>query len=313
MKTEKIIWGLILVFVGSILLLQNFGVINFYWPVLLRFWPVILILIGANMLLSDGSSPTGAIVSVLIAVFALGFIAYKGITTERGEDSRWTYDFDGDRHDRDHDPAPANSNFSEEYKPEVRKAVLNISGGATEYILTDSTNQLFEADINKSFGKYSLRSTMKDSTQVLDFKMAGKSRWNLKNNRGNKANLRLNANPLWDINVQMGAGTTEFDLSPFKVHNLKIEGGAASFNIKLGQPQKVTTVSIETGVSDISISIPSSAACKINSESGLSSNDFEGFTKQADGSFTTSNYKGSTDIIILNLEGGLSNFNVKKY
>jgi len=79
MKTERIIWGIVLLFLGGILLLQNFNVINFEWSVIWRFWPVILILIGANMLFSNSSSVAGGVVSVLITVVVLGFIGYKGI------------------------------------------------------------------------------------------------------------------------------------------------------------------------------------------------------------------------------------------
>ncbi|MBC7913267.1 MAG: hypothetical protein H7Y07_04000 [Pyrinomonadaceae bacterium] len=313
MRTEKIIWGLILVFVGGILLLQNFGVIDFYWQVIFRFWPLVLILIGANLLVSNNDSKTGAIISVLLTVFALGFIAYKGITTKESEDSHWSYDFDDNKGEPDFDNPHKNTTFAEPYKLGTQKAVLNISGGATEYFLTDTTDSLFEASVNKHFGKYSLLSTKKDSSQVLDFKMSGKSKWNFKHDNGNRVHLSLNTYPVWDINVKMGAGTTEFDLTPFKIHNLNIEGGAASFEVKLGNPEKVTTVSIETGVSDIDISIPATAACKINSDSGLSSNDFEGFKKQADGSYTTSNFNKTSNVIILNLEGGLSNFQVSRY
>lgn len=313
MKAEKIIWGLILVFIGGILLLQNFEVIDFYWQVIFRFWPLVLIIIGANLLFSKDDSRTGGIVAVLLTVLALGFIAYKGITTSGTDDSHWSYNFDED--EQADTVRERNNTFSEVYTDDIERAVLNISGGATQYVLDDtaSTSSLFEADVKRNFGNYSLLSTRKDSSQVLNFKMAGKSKWNLKRDNSNEAKLRLNTRPVWDINIEMGAGTTDFDLSPFKVNNVHVKGGAASFDIKVGMPVDTTTVSIETGVSDINISIPTSAACKINTETGLSSNDFEGFVKQSDGSYTTPGFEKATKIIIINFEGGLSNFEVKRY
>lgn len=309
MRTEKIIWGIILVFTGAILLLQNFGVIDFYWQVIFRFWPIVLILIGANLLLSRENSKTGAFISILLTLLALGFITYQGIISTDNEPSDWIFNRDETRSNSD----VTSNMFTEEYNPEIGKAVLNISGGATHYILEDSTSNLFDADVKRHFGKYSLLKTFGDSTQTLNFKMKGNSSWDLSDNKGNRAVLKLNRNPVWDINLEMGAGETDFDLSAFKINNLSIKGGAASFDIKLGEPTQNTYVSVETGVSEIDISVPRTAACKISIESGLSSTDFKGFKKQSDGTYTSENYSESASAIILNLKGGLSKFEVKQY
>ncbi|MCL0092140.1 DUF5668 domain-containing protein [Dehalococcoidia bacterium] len=45
------IWGIILVFVGVVLLLQNFNILPWgLWAMLWQFWPVILIIIGLNII-----------------------------------------------------------------------------------------------------------------------------------------------------------------------------------------------------------------------------------------------------------------------
>jgi hypothetical protein len=168
--------------------------------------------------------------------------------------------------------------------------------------------------VKRRFGKYSLRRTTRGDVSVLDFSMRGKSKWDLDGADGNTAVLKLNAKPLWDLNLKMGAGTADLDLSTFKVNKLSIEGGAASFTVKLGAPVQTTTVDVKTGVSEIKFSIPKEVACKINVQSGLSSNDFEGFEKQADGSYETKDYKNSFDkSIVINLKGGLSDFEVNRY
>lgn len=295
-------------------MLQNLEVVDFNWHVVFRFWPVVLILIGANLLFSRDDSATGSVLSLVLTLLVLGFIAYQGITTRNSQESFWSDgDYDPDDENGPNDSEMSTSLFTEEYRDSAARAILNISGGATQYILKDTTADLFQANVSKSFANYSLVSTTNDSTAVLNFKMKGKSKWKLNDEKGNKAVLKLNTNPIWDINIEMGAGTTRFDLSPFKVKSVHIEGGAASFEIKLGSPLQTTTVSVETGVSEIEIAIPSSAACKINVDSGLSSNDFPDFIKQEDGSFITRNYKEGVKAIILNLEGGLSKFEVTRY
>ncbi len=312
MKTEKIIWGLILVFIGGILLLQNFGVIDFQWLVIWRFWPLILILIGANMLFSRENSRMGAIISVILTVAALAFIGWQGSVNNYDSHPDWLFRYKRDTGDWENRKTRSNT-FSEKYIPGTKYATLNISGGATNYILKDSTSGLFSAVVNSSFGDYSLLKVSKDSSEVLDFKMGGKGDWHMGGRGGNKAVMSLNVNPVWDINVETGAGKSNFDLSVFKIRNISFQGGASTLDLKLGEPQVLSTVNIETGVSTIRIAIPSSAGCQIKTDSGLSSNDFEGFSKQSDDSYITSNFNTASRKIIINLEGGLSKFDVRRY
>ncbi|HEY0054337.1 MAG TPA: DUF5668 domain-containing protein [Pedobacter sp.] len=311
MKTEKIIWGLILVFLGGILLFENLDIINFNWHVIFRFWPVVLILIGANLVFSRDESQSSKIILIVLTMLTIGFITYKGITTESDNGFHWSHN--NDDHDVDNEKRSGSDVFLEEYNDSIKNVVLNISGGATEFILKDSTDNLFQADVDKNFGNYSLLSKSNDSLRTLDFKMKGKTKWEFNKDDTNNAVLKLNNKPVWDVNLEMGAGTANFDFSSFKINKMSLRGGAASFEIKLPAPVNTTTISVETGVSDIEFSIPRSASCKINVKSGLSSNDFDGFTKQADGSYTSENYKEASKTIFINFQGGMSNFEVKRY
>ena len=56
MKTDKIFWGIFLVFIGGIFLLENFDIIDFSWRYIWHFWPVVLILIGVNLLFKNSNS-----------------------------------------------------------------------------------------------------------------------------------------------------------------------------------------------------------------------------------------------------------------
>ena len=74
-----------------------------------------------------------------------------------------------------------------------------------------------------------------------------------------------------------------------------------------------TTVSAETGASKVKISIPKNVACQIKVDSGLSSNDFDGFTKRDENTYQTDNFDDARNKLVINLEGGLSKFEVKRY
>lgn len=311
MKTENVIWGLILVFVGGILLLENFGAIDFYWRSLWQLWPLLLILAGANMLLSGMHSRLGGWFSVLLTIVALAFVFWKGTRYEDEERGRWR---------RPHREAGRmreplqTSVFSEPFLPTVKRARLNISGGATSYRISETTSNLFDASVSARAGRYSLQKVSQDTLEILNFRMNKNRRdWNFDGKVKNEVEIRLHRQPLWDIHLETGAGETDFDLRPFKISNLSIKGGAASFQVKLGEPESVTQVRAEAGVAEISISVPSSVGCRIEVESGLSSKDFEGFTQQADGSYQSPGYRNTAKKINIQLRGGLSDMKVKRY
>jgi hypothetical protein len=310
MKTERIVWGLILIFTGSIFLLENFNQIDFYWSSVWRFWPVIFILIGANMLLSRfGNKSAAPYIIGLITIITLGLIAYQGTHPDNG--ISWL----NFKNDINEDPDEWNNSttFTETYDGS-ENAQLNIQGGATSFRLTDTTSNLFEASIMRQIGRFTLNKSVIDSIEVLNFKMrGGKQSWNLDKMENNETLIQMNNRPVWDIKIEMGVGEAIFDLSNYKVKKLVFEGGAATFEAKLGSQFPLTEVVVETGVANTEIKVPESSGCRIEVDSGLSSKDFIGFIEQSDGTYETSNYGTAANKINISLKGGLSSFEVTKY
>lgn len=316
MKTEKVMWGLILIFIGSVFLLNNFGVINFSWGSVWRFWPIIFILTGANMLFSRLNNSAGSILSVSLTLIALIFIGYQGTRPQTGTGGRsWRFDYkENDKVSKNDADWGTSNTFTEPFTSNISRAELNIKGGATSYKLTDTTSNLFDAEVKQNFGNYALEKTSRDSVEVLTFRMRDrKQKWDMDDMDGNDVRIKLNSKPLWDIDVEMGAGETVFDLSSYKIENLTLKGGAASFKVTLPEPVTTTNVKVETGVAEVVIKVPEASACRITVDTGLSAKDFSGFQKQADGSYQTSNYSTSSKKILINLKGGLSSFEVRRY
>lgn len=67
-------WGLTLILVGIILLLLNLGILpSFNWGMLVRFWPVIIILIGVDILVGR-SDLVSSLVGLFIFTTILGVV-----------------------------------------------------------------------------------------------------------------------------------------------------------------------------------------------------------------------------------------------
>lgn len=314
MNKEKFGWGLILLFIGGVLLLDNLNVIDFYWRSVFHLWPVVLIVIGVNLLVPRRG--IGPLISITVTVIALAFLAYQGTFPPRhswwmGNDRGWGTEepTEGQRHSE-----PSKGVFTHDYDSTVAEAYLDIKGGAVAYEITGHTDKLFHAEASSVFGSHHLETVTKDTVTHLTFSMKSNKKGSWKLNTGeNWANIMLSTHPAWHINLDMGAGSAEFDLTAYNIASLRFKGGAAAFEAKLGMPMKETTILAESGVASIAIEIPKAAACRIVVESGLSSKDFPGFTKQNDGAYVTENYTDTTNKYIINLRGGLSAFTVKRY
>ncbi|WP_293313364.1 LiaF transmembrane domain-containing protein [Pedobacter sp. UBA5917] len=331
MKLDRLIWGIILLFIGGVLLLENFGVINFYWRNVWSFWPIFLIIAGLNILFNRNNSQTGSIISIGVLVVALSFLFYRG--QQVPEHGYWwgnhfkkdiDVNIDHNDGDDDNDNDDDNNNKDSSYhqlkltEPFVaadnaKKTVLNISGGGISFNLDGETAALIDADIKKKRGNFSLKKLVTDSATVLTFSMDDKKgKWNFGDN-GNDVNFKLNKEATWNVLMKLGAGEANFDFSPYKVRTFRFDGGAAALDIKIGDLLPITDVVVKSGVADVKIKVPNGSGCRIKTKTGLSAKDFDGFEKLSDGVYETSNYKTSTKKIFISLDGGLSNFEVSRY
>ncbi len=324
MKFERIIWGVLLLFIGGVLLLENLGVIQFYWRNVWGFWPVFLIIAGINLLLNRNGSQTGSMISLCILVIALGFLFVKGQQKpiNGGFWSAWK-DRKIERFQDIEDVIEENEgvggmHFAETYLPSdsTKKAVLNISGGGVSFDLDNSTDSLFEANVDRKKGLFSLTKNSTDSVNTLTFKMGdnkkGKNSWKF-NSAGNNVKISLNRNPEWALNLSVGAGELDFDLKDYKVRTLNFDGGAADVKLVIGDSLPIADVNVKTGVANVEIKVPSASGCRISTHTGLAAKDFKGFTKISDGIYETPNYKSSKNKVFIKLDGGLSNFDVDTY
>jgi hypothetical protein len=347
MRNDKLIPGLILVMIGIVILLDNLGYIDFYWDSAWHLWPLVLIIAGISLVFGHARSAFATVIKVvvIIGVFVFVMVRYGGLGPRIGIHDKYSYW----RHDRDHDnddsddnnddngnnnsdddndtsdsrgivKVEGNSNFNLPYTADAKYAELNINGGGSEYVLNDTTNQFFKADTKERWGKYEFWHHNDGQNYVLNFEMNGKHGIHLdmhgdNHDDANQAVIKLNPNPIWDVNVETGASSVNFDLSKFKIRNVKINGGAASFDVKLGQPLETTSVHVSTGAASVNMSIPKNAACKVSISGFLSSDNLtdSGFQKIDNGDYETPGFDAAKNKIYMDVSGGMASFSVKRY
>ena len=319
---DRIMWSLFLCFIGVIILLDNFHIINFYWWHIFKFWPVALIITGFTMALNRNGSQLGSKISLVVLVASLAIFFVKGQNNSFGLNCSWGTISENDLKeelDDDDDRKTVIQDFKEPFKPgdSAKLAVLNLNGGNGYYKLETATSNLFDAEVIKksSFGTFGLTKLSTDNTTNLTFKLKEgdpkNKRYNL--NKKNRIELKLNEKPVWMLNLNMGVGDIDFDLKKFKIREVNFNGGAAKFEVKIGDLLPVTDVNINSGIAKISISVPQTLGCQINTHMGLSVKNFKGFTKVGDNLYQTAGFKSASRKVFVNLDGGLSAFEVERY
>lgn len=313
MKADRIMWGIVLLFIGGVLLLENFGMIDFYWSSVWRFWPIFLIIAGINILFSKSKSQLAGIVSIAILVITLLFLFFKG---QREPGRRQVLsDQSGESHKRNmpEGKVMGEQRLSIPYHADsvAKKTVLNISGAGTSFDLKGVTDSLITVVSNQNDEPFLLINNLStDSITTLNLKPKGKGEWNP---GGGDVEVSLNTKPNWEIYVKIGAGTFDFDLKDYKVRTFNFDGGAAALELKVGNLLPITDVNVKTGMADVKINIPLGSGCQIRAKTGLSSKEFTGFTKLSDHIYETPNYKDAKNKIFINFDGGLSSFEVDRY
>jgi hypothetical protein len=307
MKFDRIIWGVLLLFIGGVLLLENFNVINFYWGYLWDFWPMILIILGVNFIFSKNKQ-TGGIISLVLLLFSLLFLFVRG--QQEPNVANWQseiIEFDEEEEGTNN----SNNVLSEPFlnTDSTKKTVLNLFGGGVSFNIAESTDDLFSAAVANQKQKFFLSKVAGDSLNTLTFKMKDKtSNWT----GDDDVDFKMNTHPIWEINLKLGAGEVNFDLTKHKIRTFNFNGGAAALEISIGSELPITDINVKTGMADVKIAIPTTSGCRIKTKTGLSNKDFEGFEKKANGFYETSNFSSSANKIFINFDGGLSNFEVNR-
>ncbi|QXV66507.1 hypothetical protein INP83_05335 [Mucilaginibacter sp. 21P] len=337
MRSDKLVPGLILVGIGVIFLLDNFNIIDFHWGNLWHLWPIFLIMAGVNLVLANNKAVWASAIKIGVVILGFALLIFGHFKnpwfspfdrhwrlSEKGwnhRDKDFDMDDDSDDNDNDNDTTShsitkvnGSSNYVESFKPGTAEARLEVNGGGTEYILKDTTSQLFEANTKEFFNRFVYSHTMEGSMPVVQLRMKDKKgniQWDSDNT--NAATMKLNAKPVWNINVKAGATKVDFDLSKFRVRNLNINGGAGEFDVRMGMPVSATRIEVATGVSSIDIKVPEGAAVQIKTSTGLSSDSFPGFTDKGNSTYETPNFDSAANKMFIVMKGGLSDFKVSRY
>lgn len=298
MKTGKLFWGFFLLTLGVLLLLTKYDVLccsfGFVWDI----WPLIFVFWGALVIFKETFAHPfiSALFGIFFALLLFGIVE-NGICSFDFSESDGVY-----------------SNFyNEEYDPSIKTAELEINSGAGVFIIRNSTDKLAEGKARGNLADYDFESYRDDNHVNVQFDLHKRNFNFFRGKFKNQLEVALNRNPVWDIRFNIGASKSNFDLTEYKVKNVSLHTGAASGVLRLGDKYDSTNVDIEMGAASISIEIPKTTGSSIKSDMALVSRDFPGFSKKYSGYYETENFESAVKKVFINVKGGVSSIEVKRY
>lgn len=319
MKNKNLITGILILFVGVVALLASLNVFEYHWSIVLRLWPLILIIFGITLLPLNDYLKAG----LLLASLGLGCLLYhveakdyngNVVTRFCRNVKSWSINKDDDDDEEEADKEEAfavDQHFSEPYE-EVEKAAIDIDFGAGNLKLNAPCAELATVDAQSNFVRYTFRSEKSGNVPSIFVEGEGRTKRLTKKNENN-IDVALCAKPVWNFMLDMGAANAELDFTPYKVSYLEINGGACNIDLKLGDSGCDTKVEINTGASDIDIKVPAGVDCEVNIDSAITGKDLTGFEKVEKGLWRTPGYGQGSHQIVLEIDCAVSNISVVRY
>ncbi|MBE0663029.1 MAG: hypothetical protein IH597_11245 [Bacteroidales bacterium] len=327
MDYKKVFWGILFIMIGLLFVLKNLNILEFSWFQFLNLWPLLLILWGIAMLPIKGA--VKLILSLLIVVLGVYLVNkydsgywfdfnkpgtgkyrhYDKWDKSRGD--KWD-DSQDDNTDKDRDGDDWESQYLFfPYSADIEKATLRLDAAAGSFYLQDTSQQLIEVRKDGNIGSYSLTSQEARDSYVVNLSMEETT---IRGNRlRHQVDIKLHEEPVWDLDLDIGAARIEMDLSSFKVNDINIDGGASSIRMKLGNLMPMINVEVDAGASSIVIEVPESSGCQVKTSSVLSGKNLKDFNKTDDDKYTTENFSDSENKIFINIDVAVSSIEVKRY
>ncbi len=285
---------------GLLYLLKQFDVIWFSWRDIFSLWPLLLLLWGISILPLKPVYRLLASVLVIIAM-ALLMIFNPGYGAPGWH---WTGKARTD----------TERNYRHSYAEMVADlpASLELDAAAGKFAISGTTGRLVEFSHPGSAGSYYMSTHTDDERQHVRIGPE-KYREHFSFYRSHNVEISLNTGPEWEIDIDAGAAAIDLDLSDFIVNKIKIDGGAASINVRLGSRADFVMLDIDTGVSSVTIELPDELACELNTNTFMVSKNLPGFDKVSKNTYVTPNFASAAKNVSIRFESAISSLKIVRY
>lgn len=181
---------------------------------------------------------------------------------------------------------------------------MNVSSGAKEWVEGNA-----EYNIKKLAPQVDY--DVHGDTGEVEIKHKGSTRLGLSNIKNTWA-IQLNDSIPMDLTVETGASLANLDLQGLQLEKLDIEAGVGDLTVNLGGDWKKSfTTTIETGVGQTTVILPSKVGVKLTTEKGIGSTKVEGLMSKGNGVYVNEAYDKADVVLEVNSELGIGEITFK--
>jgi hypothetical protein len=195
----------------------------------------------------------------------------------------------------------------------AQSARAQLKMGAGELNLTGSADKLMEGDFsyNVSDWKPEVSYDVSGQKGELVVKQGGSGGGGLSGDARNEWDISLNDEVPTDLVVQVGAGESDLDLDSLTLTGLDLRMGSGKTTVDLsGDYARDFDASIEGGVGEATVLLPSEVGVEAKAERGLGGINAKGL-KKVGGSYVNDAYGESDTNLSIDVKGGVGEINLK--
>jgi hypothetical protein len=185
--------------------------------------------------------------------------------------------------------------------------------GAGELHISGGADQLMDGDFsyNVSEWKPKVSYDVSDKKGKLVVKQGSANSGSLDGKARNEWDITMNDEVPTDLVVKMGAGESDLDLDSLSLTGLDLKMGAGKSTVDLtGDYAKSFDASIQGGVGEATVLLPSDVGVKAKAEGGLGKINAKGL-KKVDGTYVNDAYGESDVNLSVDVKGGVGEINLK--
>jgi hypothetical protein len=297
-RRGSLVGPLILIGLGLVFLLNNLGMVSWdVWDIIARFWPILLIAIGLDILIGRRSI-LGSLLALAVVVVVVGAGLWL-ITSQVAPGPALTYE-----------------SIDQSLEGATRADVtIGFGAGALRVGVAPEGSSLITGRVALGQGEHLVRDFRKSGdTAVLTLRSEGFAffpfvgRWNA----DKLWDLRLSPDVLLHLNINTGVGESTLDMERLKLTELDLHAGVGKVTLTLpgrGQMQ----ASINGGIGEVAVRIPAGVAARVHATAGVGNSQVVGTYQRQNGVYVSPGYDTAENRVDLEVKGGIGKITVQQY
>ena len=307
-RSGSVVFPMLLIAFGALILLTrefpNFDP----WPMVGKYWPLILIFAGAGMFWdrsrrlrnpeAPSTFPIGATLGTAIFLLVLLGLIWRGHTYA-------AHEWPGHSSMKSHKVESIDKKDAKSVRMSVKMPAgdLSMSGGAESLLNADFS-------FGSSWHEPNIEYSVSNGEGELSIDQQGGG--TLMTNSDNTWNLKVNDSIPIDLEIDIGAGRGVFRFAKVDLTKLELNIGAGQADVDLtGERAKDLEAEIQGGVGEATIRLPKDVGVVAVVHGGLGSIDTHGL-KEEDGQYVNAAYGKSPTTIHLSVNGGIGSIRLQQ-